>query len=86
VGLEDDMLRHVRECMTCQQKESKVYGKECIYFIDGRWTKLAHFFASPSEYEAPQKAKLFLIMVSRLHGFHEYVNNVWDNTFFNIIC
>jgi hypothetical protein len=53
-GLEDDVLRHVRECRTCQQNESEVYGRDCIYFIDGQWTKLAHFFMSPSEYEAPQ--------------------------------
>jgi hypothetical protein len=52
-GLKDDVLRHVRECKTCQQNKSEVYDRDCIYFIDGRWTKLAHFFMIPSEYEAP---------------------------------
>jgi hypothetical protein len=58
-----------------------VYDKDCIYFIDGWWTKLAHFFVIPSEYEAPQTTELFFREVSRLHGFPEYVDSVGTTHF-----
>jgi hypothetical protein len=61
-----------------------VYDKDYIYFIDGRWTRLAYFFAIPSKYEAPQTIEFFFREVSRLHGFLEYVKIVRDNTFSSI--
>jgi hypothetical protein len=36
-----------------------VYDRGYIYFIDGRWTKLAHFFVSPSKYEARRQQSCF---------------------------
>jgi hypothetical protein len=53
LGLKNDVSRHVRECMTCQHNKSEVYEQDCIYFIDGQWTRMTQLVMIPSDYEVP---------------------------------
>jgi hypothetical protein len=63
----------------------KVQGKDCIYVVVDKLTKYAHFFAIPSEYKAPQVAKLFFREIFRLHGLPRVIVSNRDRRFLSAL-
>jgi hypothetical protein len=105
-------MRHVSECVTCQQNKSehallagllqplpileqkwesismdiitslpKVQGKDCIYVVVDRFTKFAHFYAIPIEYNIVQVVDPFFREVFRLHGLLKNIVGDRDSQF-----
>jgi hypothetical protein len=58
----------------------KVQGKDCIFVVVDRLTKLAHFFAIATDYSASQVAELFFREMFRLHGLPKTIVSDRDSS------
>jgi hypothetical protein len=62
----------------------RVQGRECIFVVVDRLTKIAHFFSIYMDYKAIQVTKLFFREVFQLNGLPRQIVSDRDGRFINV--